>query len=118
MPYLSKQQILDAQDREYVDVEVPEWGGTVRISTMTAAQRDRYEVMFAEARNGANGANTSLRALLVAACAVDEKGDALFTLADVEALGLKSGTALNRVFARALDLNILTKSAAERVAGN
>lgn len=118
MPYLSKQQILEAQDRSFEDVEVPEWGGTVRIGTMTAAQRDRYEVLFAQARKDGAATSQSIRALLVAACLVDEAGEQVFTMDEVEALGKKSGAALNRVFLRALDLNVLTKGAAERVAGN
>lgn len=117
MPYLNKQQILEAQDRKYEDVEIPEWGGMVRIGTMSAAARDQYEVRFVEARKTGADANMSLRALLVAACVVDESGEPVFTMDDVVALGKKSGAALNRVFSRALDLNVLTKVAAERVAG-
>ena len=37
---LSKDQILGAVDFSFVEVEVPEWGGTVRIRGLSAAERD------------------------------------------------------------------------------
>lgn len=121
--YLTKQQILAAEDRKFVDVEVPEWGGVVRVGTMTAAQRDQYEVKFAQFRKMDRDGDLkdrpiSMRALLVAACLVDAEGKNMFTVEDVELLGQKSGAALNRVFSQALELNVLTKVAAERVEGN
>jgi len=38
--YLSLDQILDAQDVLYDDVEVPEWGGSVRVRGLTAEEKN------------------------------------------------------------------------------
>ena len=43
MTLLNKSQILAASDRKTEDLEVKEWGGTVRISTMSASDRDKWE---------------------------------------------------------------------------
>lgn len=114
MAYLTKEAILAAEDRKFVDVEVPEWGGTVRIGTMTAAARDRFELTLIKHRRSEG--DTSIRAALVAACAVDEKGDPLFTASDLERLAAKSAAALGRLFDAASDLNVLTSEASKRQA--
>src|SRR5574340_159071 len=102
MTYLTKKQILEAQDLKFQDVEVPEWGGTVRVATMTARERDAYERVFGDIKDGMD---VSIRASLCAACIVDETGKPVFTKEDLAALGQKSGAALGRVFDAAVDLN-------------
>ena len=113
MALLGRDQILGAVDLEHVDVDVPEWGGTVRVRMMTGAERDAFEAATV-VRHGkkveTNLAN--IRARLVALCVVDEKGERLFSEADAEALGKKSGSALGRVFEAAQRLNGLTEEAA------
>ena len=113
MALLGRDQILGAVDLEHVDVDVPEWGGTVRVRMMTGAERDAFEAATV-VRHGkkveTNLAN--IRARLVALCVVDEKGERLFSEADAEALGKKSGAALGRVFEAAQRLNGLTEEAA------
>ena len=39
---LNKEQIQSVSDLETQDVEVPEWGGTVRLKSLTGAERDRF----------------------------------------------------------------------------
>lgn len=114
--YLTKQQILEAQDRKFVDVEVPEWGGTVRVATFTGERRDTYETLFSDIRGGR--AEGSIRAALVAASIVDENGATLFTMEDVIALGKKSGVALGRVFDVALEVNGISDKKKEELKGN
>lgn len=116
MALLNRDQILAAVDRKFVEVDVPEWGGKVRLGTMTAAARDRYETSFLAFRKG--DLDVSVRAALVAACAVDEKDAPLFTQEDVVALGAKSGTALLRLFNAAADLNVLSDKAEEKQASD
>ena len=43
MKLLSAQDIIKAQDLKTVDVEVPEWGGTVRLKEMSAQIQSDYE---------------------------------------------------------------------------
>lgn len=112
---LTREQILAADDRHYEVVEVPEWGGSVRVATMTGAQRDAFE---ASLLSGGAPDLTNARAKLVAYCCVDDSGNPLFTAADVEALGRKSAAALNRVAEVARRLNLLGEEGVEAAKGN
>jgi len=96
---LNREQILKADDIKTEEVQVPEWGGSVLVRGMTGAERDRYEAAVVEQ----NGKNTKVnmrnaRARLMTMTVVDEKGNKLFTQADIETLGQKSAAALQRVF--------------------
>lgn len=114
---LTRQLILAAQDLPFEDVEVPEWGGTVRISTMTGAMRDAWEQSLVVPGKGEPDVS-NVRAKLVAACAVDESGERLFSASDVAALGRKSGAALDRLARVAQRLNRISEKAQEEARGN
>jgi hypothetical protein len=111
-PVLSKAAILAADDRPFETIEVPEWGGSVGIRTITGAERDRWETAF----NRDPGANT--RARLAVLCIVDDRGERLFDESDIPALGAKSGIALDRVFDECLRINKLRKTDVEATAKN
>ena len=119
MGLLSKEQIWAAHDLRTVDVSVPEWGGEVRVKTLTGAERDQYEAESVKTNRGRREVNMSnMRARLIALCAVDEQGQLLFTRADVMKLGQKSAAALERVFEAAAKLNGMTDEDMEELAGN
>ena len=40
---LSKDAILAAKDTDVHEVDVPEWGGSILLRSMTGAQRNNYE---------------------------------------------------------------------------
>jgi hypothetical protein len=99
MTLLSKDQILGADDRQYETVDVPEWGGQVRVRGLSGAERDDFEeksVRYVGNQRRVNARN--IRARLLQLCVVDGDGLALFTQADVIKLGTKSASALERVF--------------------
>lgn len=119
MALLSKDQIFGADDLKTVDVSVPEWGGDVRVRTLTGAERDQYEADSIRTSKGKREVNLSnLRARLVAMCAVDEAGQPLFERGDVLKLGQKSAAALERVFEAAATLNGMSDEDVEELAGN
>ncbi len=106
MALLSKESILKAEDLRSEVVSVPEWGGDVKVRSMTGLERDRFESSLIEEKGGDVQKNTAnLRAKLAACCIVDEAGELLFTDKDVTALGKKSAKALDRVFGVAQSLN-------------
>jgi hypothetical protein len=117
MALLSKAEILAADDRKTVTVDVPEWGGTVEIAVMPGWARDEYEGMLV-ARGTKKGLPANLRARYVSYCVVDEKGDLMFTMADLEALGKKSSVALDRIFEAASILNGTSPDGMDEVAKN
>jgi hypothetical protein len=99
MTLLTRDQILAADDITTEDVEVPEWGGTVRVRGMSGTERDAFEAASLKGKGKNRDVNlANLRARLVAASIVDEQGQKLFDARDVAALGRKSAAALGRVF--------------------
>lgn len=99
MVYLSRDEILNADDREYEDVECPEWGGTVRLRSLSAAEFDGYQKSIIRQKGGNRTLNLeNVRAKLVVLCAVDALGNALFGEADLAALGRKSSRPIDRLF--------------------
>lgn len=96
---LTRDEILAAQDIRMETVEVPEWGGAVIVRSLTAAERDAFDLAATVEQNGRRVVNfAQLRARLVAMAVVDEQGKRLFSDADVEALAAKSGAAVGRVY--------------------
>ena len=120
MGYLSKAQILNADDVEIRDVAVPEWGGDVRVKALTGRERDALEKTMLDGKPGkAPQVNLSnFRAKLCAASMVDENGARLFSERDVEQLGAKSSKALARVFDVASKLSGFTDTDIEELTKN
>lgn len=99
MALLSRDAILAVDDRDYDEVSIPEWGGSVRIRSITGAQRDAYEQSLMQQRGNSRQMNLrNARAKLIVLCAVDERGSPLFTEADVNALSRKNAKPLDRLF--------------------
>jgi len=116
MALLSRDAILAADDREYEVVPCPEWGGEVRLRSLTGAERDAYEQSLVQTRGKSREMNLrNARAKLVALCAVDENGKRLFTDADVNALGKKNAKPLDRLFDVARRLSGLSEDDVDRL---
>jgi len=99
MGYLTRDAILAAEDRLFEDVPCPEWGGTVRLRSITGAQRDAYEQSLMQQRGGSKQLNMrNARAKLIVLCAVDESGRPMFSEDDLAALGRKNARPLDRLF--------------------
>ena len=114
---LSKDQILAAEDIPTKDVEVPEWGGSVRMRGLTGSERDAYESSLFQQRGEKRILRTeNARARLVAMCIVDEDGERMFSDAEVKDLGRKSGKVLDRLFDEARKLSGLTAEDVEELA--
>ena len=106
MDTLTKKAILDSDDLDRRKVDVPEWGGTVWVRTLTGSERDQFEGSIIDTRGTDTKLNyTNLRAKLCVLTITDEEGQRLFTDGDVGALGNKSAAALDRIFDVAQRLN-------------
>jgi hypothetical protein len=117
---LNKEQILEASDLKSVSIEVPEWGGSVLVRTMTGADRDAFEASMVTVNP--DGTRTpdmrNLRAKLVALTMVDEANNRLFDVSDIPRLAMKSSAALERVFEAAQRINGLGIKAEEEAVKN
>ena len=118
MPLLTREQILaaEADAPRTEDVDVPEWGGTVRVKAISGDERDRFD-LFRE-QQASKGSDVGVRAFLVAMACVGEDGKPLFTPKDVKTLGEKSYRALDRVFDKACEVNGLGAKAIEDAVKN
>lgn len=94
MGALNRDIILAADDRRIAETFVEPWGGTVCHRVLTGAERDRYTAECLRRKEGEVNNITGLRALLVLLACCDDKGDRLFTDADLDALQKKSSVAL------------------------
>lgn len=108
---LTRDQILSANTAPVItEVDVPEWGGKVAIRVLSGRQRERFE-------NAINN-HSNLRALLVSLSVCDEKGSPIFSEADVNVLGEKSGKALKRVFDASIKHSAIGKESVEELEKN
>lgn len=121
MALLSRDQIDAADDRQWEDVPVPEWGGEVRIVGMSGTARNAYQQELVVI--GGDGKPKSVNlddqlAKLLAKCIVDEDGKRLYNDREVRALGAKNGAVLERLAKVAKRLSGLGENAVEDAAGN
>lgn len=116
MGLLTRDQILVARDVGHTDIEVPEWGGSVRLRAMTASARDTFEQKVHQSAK--DGSPATVRALMAVMCIVGPDDQPMFTLEDVQALGDKSGKALDRIYDAVTKLNALTSKEMEELEKN
>lgn len=109
---LDKSAIMAANDLPSKIVEVPQWGGSVKVRGMTAGERDRFEDMIRTQGMAA------LRATMAGMCIIDEDGKRLFTDIEINKLAGKSAEALDIIVEAASLLSGLTEEDAEYLEKN
>jgi hypothetical protein len=81
------------------EVTIPEWGGSVWVRTLTAAERDAMEAQWAETKN------LHFRARFVKFTACDKDGRPLFLDEDIPILSRKPAPVIDRIVEVAQRLN-------------
>jgi len=97
---LSKASILAVKDFTYKDIEIPEWGGSVRVRGLSAAERDKFEM-----EAGVNNDLVNMRARFITTCIIDENGESLFSQKEATKIGEKNASVVNRIFDVVRDLS-------------
>lgn len=97
--YLTAESILNAEDFRYEDVECPEWGGTVRVRSLSGGQRSVITQRVQDK------ATEDLEELLVVMGCVDETGNRIFTNKDIDKLKKKSNTPISRISKKIMELS-------------
>lgn len=97
--YLTAESILAAEDFKYADVECPEWGGSVRIRSLSGGQRTII------AQRVQDKQLEDLDELLAVMACVDEDGSRIFTNKDITALKKKSAAVVTRIAKKVLELS-------------
>lgn len=99
---LTREQILKTRDYDTKDVVIPEWGGaSVRIRSLSLRERG----ILLDRPGTTNIERLTTICLTVTFCAIDEKGEPLFTEEDVAALSHKSEKAMERLANAILELS-------------
>ena len=116
---LSKDEIFAAQDTTDLEVDVPEWGGSVRLRSMTGTQRSNYEHWVSCRGNQDERDFRGLREQLIVACAIDENGKPLFeTEDDVQRLSEKNANVIERLATAAQKVSGMLDDDIEEAAKN
>ena len=110
---LTKEAILAADDLPFEIVDVPEWGDAVRIRGLNCADRDEYLTRITAAKKGDQWDIRGLKVRLAQMTVMNGDGGLMFSAAEVEALGRKSATAIDRIYDVAMRLSGLTADEAE-----
>jgi hypothetical protein len=114
---LGRSQITAAQDRKEEVVEIPEWGGSVRILTIVGPERVAFEKAC---RAHAKGEMTSVELAARGASLgiVDQDGRRIFESADDEAaLTAKNPAVLSRVLAAVFRVSFIGEGEVEEELG-
>jgi hypothetical protein len=116
---LNKKAILAVPDIKHEEVFVPEWGGSVMVYGMTGSQRDEFESSMLEMHGTKQTVNMhDIRAKLCSLTIRDDEGRRMFDDDEVEDLGGKSATALQRIFEVAQRLSGLTPDDVKELSKN
>ena len=97
--YLTAESNLAADDFQYADVDCPEWGGVVRVRSLSGGQRSviTQRIQSKDTEN--------LEELLVIMGCVDENGNRIFTNAHMDALKKKSNSPIQRISKKIMELS-------------
>jgi hypothetical protein len=103
-PLLTAAEILDAEDRPALVVDVPEWGGPVRIAMMSGTDVKQWRLRL-DSRSPED--KDDMVADLLVQTLINEQGTRLFEATDLKALMEKAAPILTRLFAAAMKHNRL-----------
>lgn len=100
---LTREQILRIKPR-LVEIDVPEWGGTVHVRLMSAGAREKmlrtYETTVKEYK---------VQAELLVNTLCDSSGTPLFTLDDIDSLNAQDCVTIEKVCAKVSEICFLDK---------
>ena len=113
---LSTDDILNCNDSTIDPIDIPEWGGSAFIRTMTGTERDSWEMYASKQMEKVNGVNIRAKLACISLC--DEAGKRMFGDGQIDALAKKSAKALNRVYEASLQLNKLSDDDIEQLEKN
>jgi hypothetical protein len=105
-----REAILDAEDLERVEVEVPEWGVTVYVSELGGRDAEDF---FHSMRGEDGKPKKGFRERLLLKTLFNAEGDRIFTDDDEAALGGKKNAVIERLFEAAMKLNVMSDEAVE-----
>ena len=113
MAFLTLDQIKTADDIKQNIVEIPEWGGDVKIKCMSGRLRNNLEQKVAS-----NAPHGDIKMLVITSCCLGEDGNPLFTPADKKWLVEKASSPIETLFVEICKISGMGKEAFEEAEGN
>lgn len=98
MALLTAESILAAEDFVYDIVECPEWGGEVRIRSLSGAQR-------ATLKKALEAGQENIDETLCVMAIVDADGNRIFTQQQINALSKKNTAVVSRIAIRVTEIS-------------
>jgi len=118
--FLTKEDVASVSDIKVEEIDVPEWGGVVRMKEMNGIGRDAFEKeVTARTDKDSSMDITGLRPLLLSLVLCDSQGVLLYEGAEgVEILNGKSAKVVGRLFEKAQTMNNIGETALEQAEKN
>lgn len=114
MSGLTKEQILQVQDRQVCRLDCPEWGGEVFVRPLSGEQRDELEERFSK-----SDSMIGIRAWIAAAGLCDESGESMqFTPHEIDKLASKSASTLDRIATKVQSISGMSAADIEELEKN
>ena len=116
---LTRDQILSLKDLPEKVIDVPEWGGAVRIRSLTLPERFRWlKLQAAQPEGDYEAVLTKASLPMITWSVIDEEGKPLFTEADIGELGRRHPDAIQFVAGEILKLSGLGRDSVEEAEKN
>ena len=121
MQPVTRDDILKADDLPSEAIDIPQWGGSVTVRTMTGTDRDEFHRVIQKRRSSDDDDQMDMRglkAMLLQRTITNGNGELMFKVSDLAALGAKSPVAIDLVYDLAARLNGLSAEDVEELVGN
>lgn len=117
---LTKEQLLAKRERRYVEVPIPELGGSVQIRSLKSAEITGWQASLLDPKTGEPciKRQKQSRERLVALSVVDENKCLLFGKDDLEKLNGLENSIIGRIAVAAQELNGIDNEDYEETLGN
>ena len=108
---LTRSQILDSRDLQFAEVDVPAWGGLVRVRALNAGEMAQFRAMSVEVvdqqtREIRDGHRLfTMSAWVVCRGVVDDQGQRVFADSDLDLLTNKSAVIIDEIAERILSIS-------------
>ena len=112
---LDKKSIISAVDLPSETVSVPEWGGDVKVTALSAKAMEAFQ---ASIRDPDGNLTSNIREKFLVVVMIDDKGNRLFEDEDYLLLAEKNPAVMDKVFAVAQRLNGIGEEAKAKIAKN
>lgn len=105
MAILNREQILGITDMDVLTLEIPEWGGEIKVRPMNGSERSRYESSIYSMTQGRSEALGAAKKWILSRVICDDDGKPLFNDRDANLLFDKSAKALSRIWEKVEELS-------------